>query len=235
MQKHSSKTRTSFARYYTDENPDRPPSNHVIIFDEAQTRLGSRPEPQPNSSSPTPSQRCCSRSWSVIKTGPSSSPWSAAARRSTAAKPASASGVVLYPPPPKSWTVYASPEGLEGGSSVAGSRLEFHSEVRTLSIHSEPQLHTLDISVRNLRADQFASWVNDVVNGDAASAASRKAQESFPILLTRSLADLRELLAQNTLGQSRCGLVASSGAARLRAEGLEPDSTFHGEYPWDHW
>ncbi len=30
-------------------------------------------------------------------------------------------------------------------------------------------------------------------------------------------------------------LVASSRAARLRAEGLEPDSNFHAAYPWEHW
>jgi hypothetical protein len=30
-------------------------------------------------------------------------------------------------------------------------------------------------------------------------------------------------------------LVGSSGAARLRAEGLEPNSTFHADYPWEHW
>ena len=222
-----------FARYYTDENPDRPPSNHVIIFDEAQRAWDrdqnlskfKRPYSEPEMLLKIMERH---QDWAVViaLVGGGQEINSGEAGIGEWGRALSAS--------PKSWTVYASPEGLEGGSSVAGSRLEFHSEVRTLSIHSEPQLH-LDISVRNLRADQFASWVNDVVNGDAASAASRKAQESFPILLTRSLADLRELLAQNTLGQSRCGLVASSGAARLRAEGLEPDSTFHGEYPWDHW
>jgi DUF2075 family protein len=30
-------------------------------------------------------------------------------------------------------------------------------------------------------------------------------------------------------------LVGSSGAARLRAEGLEPNSSFHADYPWEHW
>jgi hypothetical protein len=29
--------------------------------------------------------------------------------------------------------------------------------------------------------------------------------------------------------------VGSSGAARLRAEGLEPNSTFHADYSWEHW
>src|SRR5271155_4336429 len=37
------------------------------------------------------------------------------------------------------------------------------------------------------------------------------------------------------LGASRYGLVGSSGAARLRAEGLEPSSSFHAEYAWEHW
>lgn len=29
--------------------------------------------------------------------------------------------------------------------------------------------------------------------------------------------------------------MGSSQAARLRAEGLEPDSAFHAGYPWEHW
>jgi hypothetical protein len=43
------------------------------------------------------------------------------------------------------------------------------------------------------------------------------------------------MLRSQTKGASRCGLVGSSGAARLRAEGLEPSSSFHAEYPWEHW
>ena len=35
--------------------------------------------------------------------------------------------------------------------------------------------------------------------------------------------------------ENRCGMVGSSGAARLRAEGLEPSSSFHADYPWEHW
>ena len=54
-------------------------------------------------------------------------------------------------------------------------------------------------------------------------------------MLTRSVRELRLLLKEHARGESRCGLVASSGAARLRADGFEPDSTFHGEYPWHHW
>jgi len=221
-----------FARYYTDDNPDRAPSNHVIIFDEAQRAWNraqnlskfKRPYSEPEMLLKIMERH---QDWAVViaLVGGGQEINSGEAGIEEWGRALSAAA--------KSWTIYASHEALEGGSSVAGSRLLADPQVR-LTIHSESQLH-LDVSVRNLKGDQFAAWVNDVVNGDAPSAAARKAQESFPILLTRSLADLREILTQNTLGQSRCGLVASSGATRLRADGLEPDSTFHGEYPWDHW
>ena len=35
--------------------------------------------------------------------------------------------------------------------------------------------------------------------------------------------------------RTRFGLIGSSGATRLRAEGLEPSSAFHAEYPWQYW
>ena len=43
------------------------------------------------------------------------------------------------------------------------------------------------------------------------------------------------MLRQQRRGASRYGLAGSSGAARLRAEGLEPSSSFHAEYQWEHW
>lgn len=55
------------------------------------------------------------------------------------------------------------------------------------------------------------------------------------LFLTRNLEHLRHELRAHTQGESRCGLIASSGALRLRAEGLEPGSSFHAEYPWHHW
>ncbi len=134
----------------------------------------------------------------------------------------------------KTWNIYASPEALEGGATVAGSMLLPKLEDSKITVNAESELH-LDVTVRSLKADSYSAWVNFVVNGDSVSAAALRIQEAFPIFLTRSLADARILLLENTLGESRCGLVASSAAARLRAEGLEPDSSFHNEYPWDHW
>jgi hypothetical protein len=116
---------------------------------------------------------------------------------------------------------------------VAGSSL--HSETASdLKVHEEVQLH-LDVSVRSLKADSYAKWANCVIDGDGAGAAMVRKTLTFPIFLTRELHRMRAFLKANTIGQSRAGLVASSQAARLRAEGLEPDSAFHAGYPWEHW
>jgi hypothetical protein len=77
--------------------------------------------------------------------------------------------------------------------------------------------------------------VNRVIDGDAEGAAAIGVTQRFPIFLTRSLETLRTKLHQQRRGDNRYGLVASSGAARLRAEGLEPSSSFHAEYAWEHW
>jgi hypothetical protein len=55
------------------------------------------------------------------------------------------------------------------------------------------------------------------------------------LFLSRDLDQTRLKLKMESLGDSRFGLAGSSGAARLRAEGLEPSSVFHAEYPWHHW
>ena len=132
----------------------------------------------------------------------------------------------------KSWVIYASPEVLEGGASTAGHRL-FESETNQ-HIQTNPSLH-LRTSNRSLRAEQLATWVNHVLDGRADEARALKITKRFPIFLARDLNRTREQLRGQSLGNNRHGLVGSSGASRLRAAGLEPSSTFHAEYPWEHW
>jgi hypothetical protein len=222
-----------FAKHYTDEDSGRPPSNHVIIFDEAQRAWNKaqnlskfkRPYSEPEMLLSIMERH---QEWAVIialvgggqeiNNGEAGiEEWGRALQNSA-----------------KTWRVYASPEALEGGSTVAGSMLFPKLTSSEVAPTAEPQLH-LDIAVRSLKADSYSAWVDFVVNGDSVSAAALGIQAAFPIFVTRSLSDARILLRENTLGESRCGLVASSAATRLRAEGLEPDSSFHGDYPWDHW
>ena len=133
----------------------------------------------------------------------------------------------------KHWTVYASPEVIEGGSSTAGHRL-FPNDVAPFAVHTANALH-LRTSNRSLRAEKIALWVNRVLEGDAKGAASLRVTERFPIFLTRELSAARKRLKEEHLGETRYGLVGSSGAARLRAVGLEPNASFHADYPWHHW
>jgi hypothetical protein len=81
----------------------------------------------------------------------------------------------------------------------------------------------------------LATWVNRVLDGDADGAASLRITEKFPIFLSRNLDETRSKLVEQGIGVNRYGLVGSSGATRLRAEGLEPSSTFHADYSWEHW
>jgi hypothetical protein len=93
----------------------------------------------------------------------------------------------------------------------------------------------LRTSSRSLRADNLAAWVNAVLAGEAESTAKFNIADKFPLFLTRSLNQARNKLRHESLGESRFGLVGSSEADRLRAEGLEPSGSFHRDYPWHHW
>ena len=79
----------------------------------------------------------------------------------------------------------------------------------------------LDVPVRSIRNQAAAPWVDALLAGDAATARGiAAAHGELPFLLTRDLADLRRHLRIATRGLRRCGLVASSGAKRLRADGI---------------
>jgi len=133
----------------------------------------------------------------------------------------------------KEWMIYASPEVLEGGPSTAGHRL-FHDPKTQKEVTTSPAFH-LRTSNRSLRADQLATWANRLLEGDAEGAEALRITTRFPIFLSRDLNQTRLKLREQGIGANRYGLVGSSGAGRLRAEGLEPSSAFHAEYQWEHW
>ena len=75
----------------------------------------------------------------------------------------------------------------------------------------------LTIPIRSLRSAHTAAWVDAVLRGAAQEAA---AMPEVPFLLTRSLDAMRAALRAQARGHRRAGLLRSSGAKRLRAEGL---------------
>jgi hypothetical protein len=123
------------------------------------------------------------------------------------------------------WRVAVSPEALDGGASVAGHTL-FEGQRPSSIIIEDSSLH-LDTTRRSYRAQQVTEWVEAVLRADSTAASNIATElESFPLVMTRSLATAREWLRAKTLGLRRCGLIASSGGLRLRAEGLELSSAF---------
>lgn len=81
----------------------------------------------------------------------------------------------------------------------------------------------LTVSLRSVRAERGAAWVDAVLRGDAAEAAAhaRAMGDDMPVFLTRSLPQARAALRALTPGLRRAGFVRSSGARRLRAEGFD--------------
>jgi hypothetical protein len=219
-----------FARAYSEDPQKRAPSNHVIIFDEAQRawdRKQNKRKFNRDYSEPEMLLSLMERhtDWAVIvalvgggqeiNDGEAGlEEWGRALKQAT-----------------RPWRIHASPEVLKGGASTAGRVL--FGDVSAMHVEERPHLH-LRTSNRSLRQEKLAAWVNAVLDGDAERAQSTTFGK-YPIFLTRSLAATRKTLVAQALGESRLGLVASSGAQRLRAEGLEPGSSFHAAYPWHHW
>jgi hypothetical protein len=119
------------------------------------------------------------------------------------------------------WKVYISPELVTGAPSTAGLTL-FEEEPKGIVIEENPDLH-LRVAIRAYKAQELSRWVEMVLSGK-----SNEAREIFhhklkhyPIYLTRSLHTARNWLKSKVRGTRRVGLVASSGARRLRRYGMD--------------
>jgi hypothetical protein len=114
------------------------------------------------------------------------------------------------------WQVRAAPDALSP-ARIGRQRLF---ETAPAGLVMDDALH-LGVAIRNVRAESAARWVDAVLRGAAGEAAAL-AGADLPFLLTRSQAALRAGLRARTRGRRRMGLVCSSGAKRLVAEGLWP-------------
>ncbi len=124
----------------------------------------------------------------------------------------------LAPATAAQWSVYAPPDVLRGGSSTGQLSL---GELPPAVAVQEDSLLQLSVPMRSFRSPALSEWVALVLEGEAEQAASvAQGLGEYPIRLTRVLDEARRWLRSNSRGQRRYGLVASSGARRLRADGL---------------
>ena len=90
-----------------------------------------------------------------------------------------------------------------------------------LDVEVRGPLH-LSVAVRSFRAEKLSEFVGALIAGEAEIAHNLHGEirPTYPIALTRSLSTARRWLKARARGTERIGLVASSGAARLKPEGL---------------
>lgn len=82
----------------------------------------------------------------------------------------------------------------------------------------------LAVPIRSVRETAAAAWVDALLDGRIADArAIAEGAGGVPFLLTRDLDALRTALRTLARGERRAGLVRSSVAKRLRADGLGPE------------
>ena len=116
------------------------------------------------------------------------------------------------------WKVYISPRMAlpEYGSTVQVTRF-----LASPRVEKNEHLH-LAVSMRSFRAEALSTFVRQLIDNEPEKARStfRQIKADYPIYVTRDLEIARQWLRQKARGTERYGLVASSKALRLQAEGI---------------
>lgn len=113
------------------------------------------------------------------------------------------------------WKVYGSAT-VFGETRTAQTLGKMRSE---LTVCRDEALR-LDIPMRSFRSPKFGEWIEALLRSELDKAKLISQQQDYPLQLTRSLSSAKTWLERATRGERRMGLLASSGARRLRADGL---------------
>lgn len=117
-----------------------------------------------------------------------------------------------------SWEVHVSPRIALPEYGSESKVQEFLTSPR---VRSDDHLH-LAVSMRSFRAEKLSELIGCIIDDEpeAARTTYESIEASYPIYLTRDLSAARAWLRSHARGTERFGLVASSGALRLRPEGI---------------
>jgi len=117
------------------------------------------------------------------------------------------------------WQIYVSDQIVYDDAYVDENEIrEWLVENATI----ESDLH-LSVPVRSFRSENLANFVEAVLKLERDKAQEilvELYEDGYPVMLTRDLAKAKSWLRTNSRGTERCGLVASSGAHRLRPLGV---------------
>ncbi|MGI6742684.1 MAG: DUF2075 domain-containing protein [Eubacteriales bacterium] len=116
------------------------------------------------------------------------------------------------------WDVYITPQ-LSDDEYCRGR--SWSSMLSGLNTYEIEKLH-LATSVRSFRTPDLAAFVKAVLDADIdeAKALYQRIKDKYPIVITRDLNKAKDWVRDRCRGTTRCGLLASSGALRLKPEGI---------------
>ena len=100
-------------------------------------------------------------------------------------------------------------------------------------VHQRPGLH-LGVSIRSFRSEKLSAGIGALLSGDANRARARLAdiQPAYPIRITRSLNAAKAWIRRQARGTERYGLLASSGARRLKPLSIVAGGVKGNECNW---
>lgn len=117
----------------------------------------------------------------------------------------------------REWSLYGPPGSLTGDRASAYLGL---GELPDSHLNEVEDL-TLTVPLRSFRSPLIADWVEAVLSADQVGASRiMTGIDGFPIRITRDAEDAIQWLRDQGRGERRYGLVSSSTASRLRAEGF---------------
>jgi hypothetical protein len=115
------------------------------------------------------------------------------------------------------WQVHLPEQILGREYLLAGRGEEAIAAIRptkTLDLH-------LSVSLRSFRAERLSDFIGAIIEGDGGRAGALLSQlTEYPVVITRDLTAAREWLRRYQRANERIGLLASSNALRLKAEGV---------------
>jgi Uncharacterized conserved protein (DUF2075) len=117
-----------------------------------------------------------------------------------------------------SWEVYVSPRIV---LPEYGSQTEMAKFLESPRVRADEHLH-LAVSMRSFRAEALSGLIGQIIDNEpeAARATYESIETTYPLYLTRDINTARAWLRRQARGTERFGLVACSGAQRLRPEGI---------------
>lgn len=117
------------------------------------------------------------------------------------------------------WTAYISPNLIDSEYDAGASLAHIDGRVPVISDNS---LH-LSVSMRSFRAENVSRFVKALLDREQSEARSTLTATlpKYPITVTRNLDAAKEWLRKRARGSERYGLVASSGAQRLKPHAVD--------------